>query len=165
MTRKTSSPGGRRQARARVSRSTHHDPYATRVKGRGALVCDRCEVVYHGGKWFWGKPPLTELRRGLCPACARVHDRYPAGTLRLDRRFLDHRDEVERIVRNVEEAERAEHPLERVMDIVDSDEGIVVTTTGLHLARRITGRLRRRFHRRLKLRYPQEEHLIEVDLD
>ena len=40
---------------------------------------------------------------------------------------------------------------------------LVVTTTGIHMARCIAGALRRRFHGKVTIRYPPEEALIYVD--
>jgi len=40
-------------------------------------------------------------------------------------------------VRHCEQVEAAEHPLERIIAITPAAEGELVTTTGVHLARRI----------------------------
>jgi hypothetical protein len=141
-----------------------HDTYKAKAKPSGAMVCDTCSVVFHGGRWFWGSPPLTDEHGGLCPACKRIRDRYPAGTIRLDASFLEHRKEVLRMIARVEEVEKEEHPLERLMGVEESDDGITLTTTGIHLARRITNKLERRFHKQARIRYPEEQNLIFVDL-
>jgi NMD protein affecting ribosome stability and mRNA decay len=151
------------ERRPRVSKSTHHDTYARRAKNEGAVVCKRCGVVHHGGKWSWGKA-AGETRAGLCPACERIRDHYPAGTIRLDKGLLEFRDEIKHLIANVEELEKVEHPLERVMDIQESANGMVVTTTGLHVARRITSKLERRFHKKARIRYPKEQSLMQVEL-
>jgi len=135
-----------------------------RAKPEGPVVCDRCSLVFHGGRWVRGAPPLADLASGLCPACERIRDRYPAGTLRLPAEFLAERAEVIGFLRNAARNESAEHPLERLMDVEDEpDGGLRVTTTGIHLARVIAHGLERRFHRRARIRYPDEEHLMLVD--
>lgn len=149
--------------RARDVKPRHHDTYAAKAKMAKALVCDDCGVVFHGGRWYWGAPPLTEVRAGTCPACQRIRDRYPAGTIRLPEKFLEQREEIMGMIRNAEQNERAEHPLERVMSIEDEPSGgLVITTTGVHLARAITSKLERRFHRQARIRYPKEEMLMRV---
>ena len=157
-------PGPRKDHPARNVQPKQHDTYARRSKRSKALVCDGCGVVYHGGKWYWGAPPLTDVDGGLCPACERVRDRYPAGEIRIHPGLLAFRDEILNLISNVEELEKAEHPLERLMDVQDSEDGILVTTTGLHLARRVAGKLKRRFGSKVSIRYPEEQNLIFVDL-
>lgn len=69
------------------------------------------------------------------------------------------RDEIEHLVRSVEEAEKAAHPLERVIAIEAADASLVITTTGIHIARRITTQLERRFHRKARLHYDETSEL------
>lgn len=133
------------------------------AKAAGGLVCEDCGIVQHGGKWYFGAPPLAELARGRCPACRRIRDKYPAGTLRMPASFLARRDEVLGLIRNVEAAEKAEHPLERLMEIEESDGHLVVTTTGVHLAREIAHKLAKQFHRKPRFRYADGEDLVHVD--
>ena len=154
----------RRDHPPRNPRPKQHDTYARRAKSAEAFVCDRCGVVNHGGRWYWGAPPLTDEHGGLCPACERILDRYPAGTIRIPAELLREHEGIHALIRNVEELEKAEHPLERLMDVEETPEGeLVVTTTGIHLARAITGRLERVFHRDSRIRYPEEQHLLYVD--
>jgi hypothetical protein len=77
--------------------------------------------------------------------------------------FLEHKAEVLQIIRNVERAEKAEHPLERLMDVEESGGRLVVTTTGIHIARQIAHKLARRFHQKARIRYARQEDLIHVD--
>lgn len=160
--------GRSRQAGLRTSRPrgvTSRNPQANSrgPKAGGALVCADCGVVQHGGKWSWGRPPLAPLRSGRCPACQRVQERHPAGTLRLPPRLLPHKKEILRLARNIEKAEKAEHPLERLMDFEESDGHLVITTTGVHLARQVAHSLSKRFHAKPRYRYADNEKLVHVD--
>jgi NMD protein affecting ribosome stability and mRNA decay len=75
---------------------------------------------------------------GICPACHRINDNYPAGELTLSGSFLkSHAQEIVRLARNTEALESREHPLQRIMAIEENPEGIVITTTDVHLPRRI----------------------------
>jgi len=152
-----------RDARRRPPNARHEDNYPHRGKAAKAEVCTDCGLVLHAGRWYRGAPPETDVADGLCPACARVRGRYAAGTLRLDETFLPHRDEIARMARNEEEAESAEHPLERLMGLEDAEGGMVITTTGVHLARRIANKLERRFHRQARFRYADGDELLHVD--
>lgn len=153
---------GRKYDRPRGVTARNPSAHARGRKAAGALVCTDCGLVQHAGKWRRGKPPLAAVRAGRCPACQRVRQRYPAGTLRLPAAFLEHRTEVLRLIRNVARAEAAEHPLERLMEAEESDGHLVVTTTGVHLARAIASQLSRRFHRKPRLRYADGEKLLHV---
>ncbi len=154
---------GRRDRQPRIDRPTGRDAYARTAKAKDAIVCDACGVVYHGGRWYRGAPPLCDVSSGLCPACERIRDRAPAGTVRLHGVSGASRDEILRMIRNVETTEAEEHPLERLMDVETSEEGVTLTTTGVHLARRIAGALRRRSHGNVSIRYPDEGDAVLVD--
>jgi hypothetical protein len=154
---------GRRSTRPRGVEARHPDVYVRPSKEAGAIVCPDCGVVQHQGRSTFGAPPLTELRSGRCPACQRIADRYPAGTLHVPAKFLAHRDEVVNLIRNVEANEKAEHPLERIMGIDEVGGRMTVTTTGVHLARKIAHKLARRFHCKARFHYADQEDLLEVD--
>jgi hypothetical protein len=77
--------------------------------------------------------------------------------------LLAHRKEILRLIRNVERAEKVEHPLERLMAVEESDGRLVVMTTGVHLARQLAHALARQLHRRPRLRYARQESLVHVD--
>lgn len=152
-----------RSGTARNVQPVQHDPYRAQRKTGESIVCDQCGVVCHDGRWYWGTPPVGNDAGGLCPACQRIRDRYPAGTLRLHGLPERYRDEVLGLVRNAEEREKAEHPLERLMEVEDGGDGVVVTTTGTHLARSIASALKRRFHGGIAIRYVEGETLVRVD--
>lgn len=139
------------------------DPYKRTKKNKDALVCTACGLVCHEGRWYRGAAPLCDEKAALCPACERIRDRYPGGTVTLRGLPEDQRDEVLAMLRNVAEEEEREHPLERVMDVVTKDDTVVVTTTGIHLARRFSNALERRFHQGVKVRYGDEDASVRVD--
>jgi hypothetical protein len=156
---------GQKKDRPRGVQSKRPKLYIHLAKAAGALVCADCGVVQHGGRWTWGAPPLTGVKKGRCPACQRIRDHYPAGVIELHPAFLEKRVEVLRLMRNVEKAERTEHPLERLMDTEPANGHWIVTTTGIHLARQIAHGLARRFHQKARIRYAENESLIHVDWD
>jgi NMD protein affecting ribosome stability and mRNA decay len=162
MTDRAKQPG-RKSDRPRGVEARNPRAFARTTKAAGALVCGDCGLVQHQGRWYRGAPPLAELESGLCPACQRIRERYPAGTIRLHPGFRAHRVEIEHLVRNLEEAEKAEHPLERLMEVKESDGELVITTTGIHLARQIAHKIARRFHQKARLRYADHEDLVHVD--
>lgn len=156
MTRKPVGSRSNSPPRQRRLQPKQQDPYANRQKAGDVLVCDECHVVGHGGRWFWGEPPAGTVRGGLCPACQRVRDRYPAGTLRVAKVSAKELDDLLNLLRSVEAGEKQEHPLERIMAIDEIDGGLTVTTTGVHMARCLAGRLERQFHRQPKVHYGKD---------
>jgi hypothetical protein len=115
-----------------------HDPYRAGEKSRSATRCPECGVQYRNGRWIWPKSESSALRQQVCPACRRIAEHYPAGEIILAGSFLTkHRKDILATVRHIEDKERSQHPLNRIMAIEERDGSTVITTTDLHLPRRI----------------------------
>jgi NMD protein affecting ribosome stability and mRNA decay len=151
-------PGWRR---GRGVGGTRHDSYKPRQKLPEPTVCPKCGAVYHKGRWTWAERPAGAGER-TCPACRRIADHFPAGCLRILGDLGPREAELLNLVRNQEAAEKAEHPLERLMEIQRDREGLLVTTTGIHLARRIAEALQRAFHEHVEIQYLKEQDLVRV---
>lgn len=122
----------------RLLREEVHDPYHVRGKYREPSSCAGCGAVYQKGRWQWLEPAPGDAVEVTCPACRRIKDAYPAGEILVSGAFAAaHEDELLRLVRNTENAETVEHPLNRIMNISSSDDRITITTTDIHLPRRI----------------------------
>jgi NMD protein affecting ribosome stability and mRNA decay len=139
-----------------------HDPYRSTAKPRNPAACSDCGAIYRNGRWRWEQlrpaPPKT-----VCPACRRVQDRYPAGEILLQGPFVaQHADEVIQLVRNIERAENADHPLHRVMDVKRTRSGITITTTDIHLPRRIGHALEDAWRGDLTVHYDEAGHFTRV---
>jgi len=92
-----------------------------------------------------------------------VQDHYPAGFVFLEGDFLlAHREEIGHLVRNEAERQRAEHPLKRVMAIDESETGLRVSTTDIHLARAIGEAVHHAYQGELEFHYNPEEALLRV---
>lgn len=148
--------------RDRLIRERVHDPYKTRLKLPEPTVCPDCGAVYHAGRWQWSEAP-EGANEELCQACHRLRDKFPAGELTLAGGFLtEHRDEIVGLARNTEKRENGEHPLHRIMDISENKDGIVVTTTDIHLPRRIGDALHDAFEGDLDFNYIEDSYYIRV---
>jgi NMD protein affecting ribosome stability and mRNA decay len=139
-----------------------HDSYKTRQKLPEPTRCQDCGAVWHRGRWTWAAP-AADAHVARCPACKRIRDRFPAGFVSLKGRFFaEHRDEVVGRVRHVEAAEKRNHPLQRIMSIEPEGGGLLVTTTDVHLARRIGEALRKAYSGRMEFRYNKADNLLRV---
>ena len=145
-----------------LQREYVHDTYKLRKKLPEPTVCPRCGAVFHKGRWTWAAKP-ARAHEAACPACRRIEDNYPAGTVHLSGPFLAaHRNEVLNAVRHQEREAKKEHPLSRIIGIEESDEGVMVTTTDMHLPRRIGEALWHAYHGELKLHYADDARMIRM---
>ncbi len=153
----------RRVARGdRFIREHVHDPYKTRLKLPDPTLCPQCGAVYSNGRWHWADRP-DQCHEELCQACHRINDEYPAGTVTLSGGFVGrHRDEIIGLARNQEQLEKGEHPLNRIMRIDEQDHSIVITTTDIHLPRRIGEALYDAYEGELDFHYEEGAYLIRV---
>jgi hypothetical protein len=140
-----------------------HDPYKARGKLREPVLCPQCGALFRDGRWQWAKDVPKEARRDKCPACHRTEDKFPAGEITLSGRFLvEKQDEIIALMRNLERAEKAEHPLARIMGIDAGDGTLVVTTTDIHLPRRIGHALENAYKGHLETHYNEEEYFVRM---
>jgi hypothetical protein len=106
-------------------------------------------------------PPAAS--NDLCPACHRIKDNYPAGEITLGGAFFAaHREEILRLVRNEGAAETAEHALHRIMGIEQGPAETVVTTTDIHLPRRIGHALEHAYKGEMEIHFDEEGHFARV---
>jgi len=148
--------------RDRMVQETRHDPYQAKHKLPEPTVCPQCGAVFHDGRWQWLARPAGADEE-LCPACHRIHDGYPAGFVTVEGSFFkQHREELLHLVRNEETRAKAEHPLKRIMQIEDKDDGLLVTTTDIHLARGIGEALHHAYQGELEYHYNERENLLRV---
>ena len=150
------------QRRDRLIHEHVHDPYKTRLKLVDPSVCPQCGAVYESDRWRWGSPPANAGEQ-ICQACHRINDRYPAGEIDLSGEFLAlHKEEIINLARNQEEIEQAEQPLHRIMSIEDRQDHVVITTTVIHLPRRIGQALHSAYKGSWDVHYDEEGYFIRV---
>ena len=138
----------------RLDQEREHDAYKSTGKLPEPTQCPECGAVFHEGRWQWLPKPGIKPHMVMCPACHRIHDKYPAGFVTLAGQFLaQHREEVLHLVSNEEQRAKAEHPLKRIMAIEDEDGGLLITTTDIHLARRIGEALKHAYQGDLEYQY------------
>ncbi|NPA94613.1 MAG: ATPase [Thermodesulfobacteria bacterium] len=147
----------------RLVKEKRRDPYQIKEKFPEPTVCTSCGAVFTGGRWVWMEEKPQKANRVLCPACRRIKEKMPAGNIVLSGRFLkSHGQEILNLVRNEEKAEKALHPLERIMDIHQDGDIIEIHTTGIHLAKRIGEAIRRSYQGDYQLEYPDGEKSVRI---
>ena len=162
-TRGTSIGNPRPKRRDRLIKEYEHETYKTRGKLPEPTICRECGAVFHKGRWQWIAPP-GGAHEILCPACRRIHDKYPGGYLKLSGSFLqEHRDEILHLAHHVEAREKAQHPLRRIMSLEEQDDGILVTTTTMETARAIGDAAHHAYKGELNYQYTDETNILRVD--
>lgn len=149
--------------RDRLIEDKRHDAYHEAGKWPQPTVCINCGALYaHGGRWSWEEAP-PGAHRAVCPACRRIADAYPAGTISIKGAFFkQHQEEILNLVRNVGRQEKNERPLERIIAIRRAADHTLVTTTGVHVARRIGEALSRSYKGHLDFQYANGDLNIRV---
>ena len=154
-----------RQGRSdRLIKEQVHDPYMSRAKLPEHTVCPGCGAVFLGGRWQWASTTTTNAKEELCPACRRIREKVPAGFLTLSGGFFEnHRDEIMKLVHNKVEAQKAQHPVKRIMDIKDRDDGgVVITFTDTHLPSGVGEAIEHAYKGELDIHYTKEAGIVRV---
>ena len=139
------------------------DTYGLRGKLPDPTACTDCGAMYRGGRWIWGAAP-ADAQPALCPACHRIRDDYPGGLVTIQGEFAaEHFEEIQGLARNLEEREKQEHPLKRIMRITKGEgDSWEIATTDKHLARGIGDALHHAYEGELDYSYADTEELLRV---
>lgn len=150
--------------RDRLIKERVHDPYKPRGQLAEPSVCSDCGVVFSQGRWQWVPEPPAEAEEILCPACRRVRDRVPAGFLTLSGDFFGaHREEILQLIRNKVDSQKAQHPMKRLMEVSDGEEGeTVVTFTDVHLPRGVGQAIASAYEGDLEIKYTDEAGIVRA---
>jgi NMD protein affecting ribosome stability and mRNA decay len=137
---------------------------STRPKLADVTACPTCGATYRKGRWTWQSAPADAVSH-TCPACEQIANGYPAGVLQVEGSFAAHRrDDLIGLVRNVEQRERDQHPLNRFVKIATRRNGFVAETTDGKLAQTLGRPLHKAYGG--KLDYPRTtadtENLVRV---
>lgn len=163
MERKETARGSGHRIAGRAQGDRRIDPYQMRKKPAEPAACPTCGAIYRLGRWQWGARP-DGAHAEPCPACRRTAEELPAGILTLHGAVaLKNKAEITGLARNVEEAEKGEHPLNRIIAINETADGLEVTTTDIHLPRRLGEAVKRAFHGTLAMHFDEAGYFARVD--
>lgn len=146
----------------RLIQEKRHDPYQAKGKLTEPTRCPDCGAVYHKGSWHWMDSPAGASET-KCPACHRIEDKVPAGYLSIRGEFFQqHQEEIRGLIKHIEEREKGQHPLNRIMAIEELDTGLEITTTDMHIPRDIGVALEKAYEGELEFHYEDGENLLRV---
>ena len=145
------------EAGADAYRLAKHFPLGT--------VCSACGAGYRDGRWTW-EAASEPAHTVACPACRRIQDGCCAGELTVSGAFVAaHRRDIDSLLQAEAKLETDEHPLHRIANIHDEGHALRITTTDVHLARRLGEALRSAFDGQLTIEYPPGAETVRVAWD
>lgn len=74
----------------------------------------------------------------------------------------EHHDEIMNLVQNFEKTKKSQYPLQRIMATEGQDNGLLITTTDIHLARGIGEAIHSAYQGNLDLQYNENENLLRA---
>ena len=156
--------------RIRNQIQNYGDPYLSDLKPDEAAVCRECRSVFSGGRWQLESDATRDLKQArqiketLCPACQKIRDRVPGGVLNISGEFVaNHKEEIVNLVNHENSQAMRINPLERIMDIERSEEGMVVYTTNEKLAQKIGRALKKAYDGHVEYKWPEDRKLVRVN--
>lgn len=121
--------------------------------------------VYQADNWTWKHPENTvihEAQTVTCPACRSIDDNMPVSTLTLSGSFLLN-IEMNHQPDRKHRKEKAEHALERIINLTDSAADLIVTNTGIHIANRLGHALEAAFNGNSDYQHGDDEYGLSVN--
>lgn len=140
------------------------------VDARPSRFCTGCHAIEVAGRWRWSAacdeaPGLSCVisRAVLCPACRRCREHEAAGTVLLE---MTPSSQSEACLREIVHAESRrmveDDPMQRVIDIQRQENGLLVTTTTIELARAIGEAVQRTMRGHLEMHYQKPARELRV---
>jgi NMD protein affecting ribosome stability and mRNA decay len=153
---------GSKKRNDKLIQDKRKDVYLKTNSQKTHMVCSNCGAIFSNGRWTW-KELINNLKETTCPACKRISDNYPAGFVEIKGSFYSgHEKEISNLILNTEKMEKKERPLERIMMFKPGKSKATLTTTGIHIARRIGEALSRSYQGNFSFQYLDGEKSIRV---
>ncbi|MBD3610442.1 MAG: ATPase [Gammaproteobacteria bacterium] len=153
---------GNNHRRDKLIKEREGDSYRLKGKLAEPTVCPYCSLSYQKGRWQWAEAP-KDAHKVTCPACQRTQDKLPAGVVTLAGEFMQkHKREVIGLIKNIEENENKQHPLNRIMEMNEQGNEITITTTDTHLPRSIGVALEKAYKGELDYQFTDESNMLRV---
>jgi hypothetical protein len=141
------------------------DPYLTRKSYKEPTLCPRCRLVYRHRRWqrIDDFDASQAKEKHKCPACRKEEDHYVMGIVYITGGFFHtRRDEIVNMLRNEEKKEVYHNPLDRIMGIIEDDEGIRVETTSESMAVHLGRMLYHAYGGSVEYKFSDDQKLARV---
>lgn len=135
-------------------------------------LCKACGAIYTNHRWTLKKTTLKKAKNPewhpmqytTCPACWQEQEGIASGFVYLDGAFfVEHREEIERLLHNEADRAAVNNPLARIMNWKsEGDEKLTLTTTTEHLAQRLGHALEKAFSGSVEYDFSHENKLARV---
>ena len=146
-----------------------NNPYIPEFHFPDGTVCSHCGAVYHNQHWNRDDRKRDALlatgaaNTVVCPGCKIIAERNPQGIVYLSGDYWQqHREDIINLIRNEETRGMNTNPLERIVDIREEDDGIIVETTNTKLAQHIGRAIEKAHKGTIDYRWPDGDHLLRV---
>jgi NMD protein affecting ribosome stability and mRNA decay len=138
--------------------------------GRKELIfCSGCGIVYYHKSWhsrFEDWPHLNEgkaVRFVLCPACQMIKNGLYEGELAISGlKSQEQKEEIKRSLKNAGELANARDPLDRIIEIREKSDSLIVHTTENQLVVRLAKKIKLTFGGKMEISHSHEEDIIRV---
>lgn len=134
-------------------------------------LCQECGAIYSTRRWrVLTQDQIKEefqektFSKTLCPACKQLQNGVPGGFVHLEGTFLvDHKKEIEHMMRNVAMYALNTNPLARIMNWeTPNANSLKVATTTEKLAQRLGHELNKAFGGTVRYDFSHENKLVHV---
>jgi hypothetical protein len=158
-----------RNVMARDQVQDANNPYTPEFHFPDDTVCSHCGAIYFNQHWN-----RDDKRRDLvmasgaaneivCPGCTMVAERNPQGIVYISGDYWpQHREDILNLIRNEEGRGMATNPIERIIDIREEEDALIVETTNTKLAQHIGRALHKAHKGEVDYRWPDGDHLLRA---
>jgi len=118
---------------------------------KGIIICPQCKAVYYKKSWHHSmlnmKSPKEKSKVNfvLCPACRMIKKGQYEGKILVNNIPARMKEELLNLVKNYCEKAYSIDPLDRLIEIKESGNGLVITVTENELAAKLTRRIKETF--------------------
>ena len=137
-------------------------------KGHPVLtVCPVCGAISEKKRWHWDGEVKESLRKEhtlrICPGCAAIENEWVEGEVTLKNRIINLvPNQIEEMLRNLEEEERHTDPKNRILKIKKTKTFWKVYTTSVYLAQRIGKELEKSFVSEVSYKFLRGDKFVRV---
>jgi uncharacterized Zn finger protein len=157
--------------RQRRNIQDYDDPYTPSTHYEEGTRCPECGAIYHDQHWTLDEAIAIRLTiererqpSVVCPTCRKSDVKDPGGIVTLSGAFWrEHRDEILSLIRNEALRTIETNPHERLIDVAEEGDDLVVWTTNEKLAQRLGRALEKAYDGKLEYQWPVDNKLVRVN--